>query len=575
MPERLLKYYRPYRKTLFFALLGSVITSALDLCFPLFMRYILGDVLPEGNLFLLGQATIILLFLYLLNFIISYQVSRHGRLMGAKIEQDMRSDLFQHVQSMSFRYFDNIRIGQLISRIVSDIAEIRELVFLGPNYLLVCTITMLGTLGILIYLNWPLALLVNLLLLGKAYESVATNHALKQSGRMIREQVGNLIAQTNESLNAIRLVKSFNNEEWEEKRLDKNGQALLQARKTSFDLLSRLNSNAVLFSNVTNLVIIVVGGAMIAYGKMQISDLVAFLLYVSIFIRPILRLTALAESYQKGMAGYQRFCQLMDTPSENTDLPGAVDCGTLKGSISFKNVSFGYDPGKPVIQNFDLDIAAGEVIAFVGTTGVGKSTICNLLPRFYELQQGVITIDGMDIRNVTLKSLRRNIGIVQQDIFLFSDSVRENIAYGNPHASMEEIITAARLAEADAFINQLPDGYDSQLGERGVKLSGGQKQRIAIARVFLKNPPILILDEATSSLDNETENLIQESLMQLSRNRTTLIVAHRLATIRHADRIVVLTPNGISEHGSHDDLMALQGEYYKLYMAQFSKSPLN
>ena len=541
MPERLLKYYRPYRKTLFFALLGSVITSALDLCFPLFMRYILGDVLPEGNLFLLGQATIVLLFLYLLNFIISYQVSRHGRLMGAKIEQDMRSDLFQHVQSMSFRYFDNIRIGQLISRIVSDIAEIRELVFLGPNYLLVCTITMLGTLGILIYLNWPLALLVNLLLLGKAYE----------------------------------LVKSFNNEEWEEKRLDKNGQALLQARKTSFDLLSRLNSNAVLFSNVTNLVIIVVGGAMIAYGKMQISDLVAFLLYVSIFIRPILRLTALAESYQKGMAGYQRFCQLMDTPSENTDLPGAFDCGTLKGSISFKNVSFGYDPGKPVIQNFDFDIAAGEVIAFVGTTGVGKSTICNLLPRFYELQQGVITIDGMDIRNVTLKSLRRNIGIVQQDIFLFSDSVRENIAYGNPHASMEEIITAARLAEADAFINQLPDGYDSQLGERGVKLSGGQKQRIAIARVFLKNPPILILDEATSSLDNETENLIQESLMQLSRNRTTLIVAHRLATIRHADRIVVLTPNGISEHGSHDDLMALQGEYYKLYMAQFSKSPLN
>ena len=573
MPERLLKYYRPYRKTLFFALLGSVITSALDLCFPLFMRYILGDVLPGGNLLLLGQATAVLLFLYLLNFVISYQVSRHGRLMGAKIEQDMRGDLFRHVQSMSFRYFDNVRIGQLISRIVSDIAEIRELVFLGPNYLLVCTITMVGTLGILIYLNWPLALLVNLLLLGKAYESLATNKALKQSGRIIREQVGNLTAQTNESLNAIRLVKSFNNETWEEKRMDTNGQSLLQARKTSFDLLSRLNSNAVLFSNVTNLVIIVVGGAMISYGKMQISDLVAFLLYVSIFIRPILRLAALAESYQKGMAGYQRFCQLMDTPSENTDLPGAVDCG--KGAISFKNISFGYDPGKPVIQNFDLDIAAGEVIAFVGTTGVGKSTLCNLLPRFYELQRGCITIDGLDIRSMTLKSLRRNIGIVQQDIFLFSDSVRENIAYGKPQASMEEIITAARLAEADTFINQLPEGYDSQLGERGVKLSGGQKQRIAIARVFLKNPPILILDEATSSLDNETENLIQGSLMQLSRNRTTLIVAHRLATIRHADRIVVLTPDGIGEQGSHDELMALQGEYYRLYMAQFSKNQLN
>ncbi len=574
MPKRLLKYYRPYHKILFFALLGSVITSGLDLCFPLFMRYILGEVLPTGKWELLIQATVILLFLYLLNFVISYQVSRHGRLMGAKIEQDMRRDLFHHVQSMSFRYFDNVRIGQLISRIVSDIGEIRELVFLGPNYLLVCTITMLGTLGILIYLNWPLALLVNILLLAKAYESVSTNKALKQSGRIIREQVGNLTAQTNESLNAIRLVKSFNNEEWEEKRLDTNAQALLQARKTSFDLLSRLNSNAVLFSNVTNLVIIVVGGVMIAYGEMKISDLVAFLLYVSIFIRPILRLTALAESYQKGMAGYQRFCQLMNTPSESFDTPDAVDCGTLKGAISFQNVSFGYEQDKPIIRNFTLDIAAGEAVAFVGTTGVGKSTLCNLLPRFYELQSGRITIDGLDIRKITLKSLRRNIGIVQQDIFLFSDAVRENIAYGKPTASLEEITTAAKLAEADGFIQELPKGYDSQLGERGVKLSGGQKQRIAIARVFLKNPPILILDEATSSLDNETENLIQESLTQLSRNRTTLIVAHRLATIRNADRIIVLTPDGIGEQGSHEELIALQGEYYNLYMAQFSKNDL-
>lgn len=572
MPERLLKYYRPYRKVLYFALTGSVITSALDLCFPLFMRHILGDILPTGNLWLLGQATIVLFLLYLLNFFITYQVSRHGRLMGAKIEQDMRSDLFHHVQTMSFRYFDNVRIGQLISRIVSDIAEIRELVFLGPNYLLVCSITMLGTLGILFYLNWPLALLVNLLLIFKAYESVSTNKALKASGRNIREQVGNLTAQTNESLNAIRLVKSFNNEYWEERRLQKNAQDLLEARKASFDLLAKLNSNAVLFSNVTNLVIIVVGGVFISYNKMLISDLVAFLLYVSIFIRPILRLTALAESYQKGMAGYQRFSQLMDTPSETTDFPDALDYGTLKGAISFKDIAFSYEPSKPVIKNFNLEINAGEVIAFVGMTGVGKSTICNLLPRFYEPQSGSITIDGTDIKKLTLASLRRNIGIVQQDIFLFSDSVKENIAYGKPFATIDEIIAAAKLAEADGFINQLPQGYDSQLGERGVKLSGGQKQRIAIARVFLKNPPILILDEATSSLDNETENLIQESLQQLSRNRTTLIVAHRLATIRHADRIIVLTPDGIGEQGSHDELMALQGEYYNLYMAQFTKN---
>lgn len=572
MPERLFKYYRPYRKILFFALAGAVLTSVFDLLFPLYLRHILGDVLPAGNLTALMQATAILLFLYFLNFLISYQVSRHGRLMGAKIERDMRRDLFSHIQTMSFKYFDNTRIGQLVSRIVSDISEIRDLVFLGPNYLLVCSITMLGTMGLLLYINWPLALLVNLLLIAKAYESVSTNKVLKKSGRVIREQVGNLTAQTNESLNAVRLVKSFNNEAIEEKRLAKNAHALLHARKTSFDLLSRLNSNAVFFSNITNLVIIVAGGVMVSYGKMTISDLIAFLLYVGIFIRPLIRLTALAESYQKGVAGYQRFCQLMDAPTEGLDAPDAIDCGTLKGAISFKNISFGYDVERPVISNFNLDIAAGEVVAFVGTTGVGKSTLCNLLPRFYDLSSGQITIDGIDINTIKLKALRRNIGIVQQDIFLFSDSVYENVAYGNPAASYEEVVTAAKLAEADGFIQALPQGYDSQLGERGVKLSGGQKQRIAISRVFLKNPPILILDEATSSLDNETENLIQESLLQLSRNRTTLIVAHRLATIRHANRIVVLTPEGIGEQGTHDELMALEGEYYKLYMAQFSKT---
>ena len=325
----------------------------------------------------------------------------------------------------------------------------------------------------------------------------------------------------------------------------------------------------VFFSNITNLTIIVAGGVLITYGQMEFSDLVAFLLYVSIFIRPILRLNALAEVYQKGIASYQRFEQLMEVAPEIKDGDNAIDAGVLKGDIAFENITFAYDGKEPVIKNFSLEIKAGESVAFVGGTGVGKSTICSLLPRFYELQSGRITIDGRDIKEFTLNSLRRNVGIVQQDIFLFADSVKNNIAYGRPDASMEQIVEAAKLAEADRFIEPLPEKYETALGERGVKLSGGQKQRIAIARVFLKNPPILILDEATSSLDNETEKAIQAALTELSINRTTLVVAHRLATIRNVDRIIVLSPNGIAEQGSHDELMAVHGEYYKLYMAQF------
>lgn len=343
----------------------------------------------------------------------------------------------------------------------------------------------------------------------------------------------------------------------------------LESRKKSFSLLSHSNTSMVFFSNITNLVIIVVGGVLITYEKMAISDLVTFLLYVSIFVRPILRLNALAEVYQKGIASYQRFEELMQVPAEIGDAEDAVDAGNLKGNIRFENITFAYDGKEPVINNLSLDIRAGESVAFVGSTGVGKSTICNLVPRFYELRGGRILIDGTDIRKFTLASLRQNIGIVQQDIFLFSDSVSSNIAYGRPDAADDEIRQAAVLAEADRFIELLPEKYATTLGERGVKLSGGQKQRIAIARVFLKNPPILILDEATSSLDNETEKSIQTSLNELSQNRTTLVVAHRLATIRNVDRIIVLSPQGIAEQGSHDELMAKRGEYYRLYMAQF------
>lgn len=569
MLKRFLKYYLPYKKILIITLLGAVLTSLAELFFPMYLRYIMNDILPQHNVSALLKNAGVLLCLYLFNCFINYKVMLTGRTIGACIEQDMRRALFKHVHSMSFRYFDNQRVGQLVSRIVGDIGEIRELIFLGPNYLLVCTIFMLGTISILFYLNWKLAIIVNILLLAKAYDSVTTNRKLKKAGRDARKQVGNITAQTTESLNAVRLVQSFNNEELEVSKLDEAAAKLFAARKKSFDLLSHSNTAMVFFSNITNLTIIVAGGVLITYGQMEFSDLVAFLLYVSIFIRPILRLNALAEVYQKGIASYQRFEQLMEVAPEIKDGDNAIDAGVLKGDIAFENITFAYDGKEPVIKNFSLEIKAGESVAFVGGTGVGKSTICSLLPRFYELQSGRITIDGRDIKEFTLNSLRRNVGIVQQDIFLFADSVKNNIAYGRPDASMEQIVEAAKLAEADRFIEPLPEKYETALGERGVKLSGGQKQRIAIARVFLKNPPILILDEATSSLDNETEKAIQAALTELSINRTTLVVAHRLATIRNVDRIIVLSPNGIAEQGSHDELMALHGEYYKLYMAQF------
>ncbi len=572
MLKGFLKYYIPYKRILFITLLGSIIVSLAELFFPMYIRYIMNDILPFGNIKELLWAAGVLLFLYLFNTIVNYQVMKRGRMIGVLIEQDMRRALFKHIENMSFRYFDNQRVGQLVARIVGDVGEIRELIFLGPNYLLVCLVFMLGTISILFYLNWQLATIVNILLLMKAYDSVTTNRHLKEAGYTARKEVGNLTAQVTESLNAIRLVQSFNNEDIETSKLDKVAERLLEVRRKSFNILAHSNTSMVFFSNITNLVIIVAGGVLITLGKMQFSDLVAFLLYVSIFVRPILRLNALAEVYQKGVASYQRFEELMRLQPDIEEIQDAVCVKTLKGDIRFENVTFAYDGKKPVLQNFSLHIKAGESVAFVGGTGVGKSTLCSLLPRFYEPKQGKIFIDDIDISTMKLSSLRRNIGIVQQDIFLFADTVQNNIAYGRPDADNKEIYEAAILAEADRFIDMLPQKYDTILGERGVKLSGGQKQRIAIARVFLKNPAILILDEATSSLDNETEKNIQGALNKLSNNRTTLIVAHRLASVRNADRIIVLSPSGIAEQGSHEELMSLQGDYYSLYMAQFEKA---
>ena len=375
-------YYRPYKKILALTLIGSVIASVTELFFPMLIRYIMNELLPQRDVALLLKAAVFMLALYIATSVLNYAVMKKGRTIGALIEQDMRRDIFRHVQRMSFHFFDNQRVGQLVSRIVSDVGEIRELIFLGPNYLLVCIVFMLGTISILFYINWQLALIVNLLLLVKAYDSVTTNRRLKEAGRAARREVGNLSAQTTESLNAIRLVQSFGNEELEDKRLAKVAARLLAAREESFGILSHSNTSMTFFSNITNLTIIVAGGVLITYGKMQFSDLVAFMLYVSIFVRPVLRLNALAEVYQKGVTSYQRFAELMQVQPEITDKPDALDAGVLKGNISFENITFGYNGKKPVLRNFSLQIRAGESVAFVGTTGVGKSTLCSLLPRF-------------------------------------------------------------------------------------------------------------------------------------------------------------------------------------------------
>lgn len=570
MPKGILKYYQPYKYKLGLALAGGTVVALLELIFPMCLRYIVQELLPQRDVQVILMAAGGLLAMYLLTCCLSYVVMVSGRTIAANMERDMRQAAFAHVQRFSFRFFDNERVGNLVSRVVGDIAEIRELLFLGPNYLVVCIIMMLGTLMVLLYVNWQLALIVNLLLLGKAYDSSRTNRMMKAAGRVTRKKVGSLNAQATESLQAVRVVQSFTNEAAEEAKLKKLGEELIIASRRGFELLGHSNTSMVFFSNITNLVIVVMGSVLIAYGKMQISDLITFLLYVAVFIRPVLRLNALADMYQKGAASYQRFTELMAMEQEIKDEAGAIEVKEVQGEIAFENVSFGYREEEPILEDFSLRIRAGETVALVGGTGVGKSTVCSLLPRFYEPQAGRITIDGRDIKDFTLHSLRQHIGTVSQDIFLFSDSVRANIAYGRLDATEEEILKTAQLAEVDRFVEQLPEGYATELGERGVKLSGGQKQRIAIARAFLKNPPILVLDEATSSLDNATEKSIQVALERLSSNRTTLIVAHRLATVQNADRIIVLGAKGkILEEGTHAELLAKQGEYARLYNTQF------
>ena len=563
-----LHYYKPYKRILYGVVIGSLVAALLDLIFPMMVRQILNEVLPQKNINRLLQDSGVLFILYLGNYGLLYIVNYYGHLMSAKIENDMRRDLFEHFQKMSFRYFDNAKTGQLLSRLTSDIAEIGELSFRGPNDVIVCCITMVGTIGILFWMNVYLGILIALLLITKTLHTVYVNKKMKAAFRDNRIKSGEITARAEESLGGIRLVKAFAQEEYELARFMEKSLDFLETRRKSYKILAYFSGSVNFFTNITNLLILACGGLLIAKDKLSLSDFVAFLLYVNLFMKPLLRLTVFTEMYQRGMAGFQRFYEIMEMQPEIIDNKNAIDCVQIRGEIEFDNLVFGYSEQRKVIKGFNLKITPGQTVAFVGETGAGKTTIASLLLRFYEPLSGKILIDGIDIRQYKQQELRRNIGIVQQDVFLFSDSVTHNIAYAKPEAEHSEVENAARLAAADKFIEELPNKYATEIGERGVKLSGGQKQRLAIARVFLKNPPIVILDEATSSLDNHTEKLIQESLDRLAENRTTLIIAHRMSTIKNADKIIVLNNGEVAEIGTHSTLMSGGGLYYNLYNAQ-------
>ena len=568
MFKTFLSYYQPYKGILLFIIIGSLLRALLELFFPYVVKLMLEQQLPLQNLPLLLKWSAALLAMYLVNFGMHFGIIYWAQAMSYAMERDMRRDLFRHLQKLSFGFYDKNKSGQLLSRLTSDLSEVNGFAGNAPNDIIICGLTMVGTMVILVYMNPMLGSLIAILLLLKAVHTVFVNLRMKKAFFANRIAMGEVSAKAAESINGVRLIKAFAGERSDMAQFMEKADAYLATSKKSFKITSYFVGSMIFFSNFINVAILVVGGLLINKGLMSFGELVAFFLYVGLFMKPLMQLLGFIQVYQRGMAGFKRFYELLQEKPEIVDAPDAKSCPPCKGNITFDNVSFAYADGRPVIRGLSLDVAAGETVAFVGATGAGKTTIASLLLRFYEPQSGRILLDGCDIRELTQESLRRQIGLVQQDVFLFGDSVRYNIAYAKPDATADEVQAAAKAAAADEFIQKLPDGYDTEVGERGVKLSGGQKQRLAIARVFLKNPPVVVLDEATSALDNITEQQIQRELDELAVGRTTLIIAHRLSTIRHADKIVVLDEGAVVECGTHEELLARRGHYFALYSKQ-------
>lgn len=551
---------------MFFAFLISI----ADLIFPMFTRKMINEIIPDGRMDLLLQWTLIMAALFLLRFISFYVVAYWGHLLGVKIERDMRSDVFTHLQTLPFSYFDKNKTGHIMSRIINDLRDITELAHHGPEDLFISIVMLLGSFIILMTIEWRLTLILFLFIPIMLLYVMNKRKKMSESFREVRKKIADVNSQLENSISGTRVAKSFTNEEYEIEKFNEGNYAFSNARRQAYKVMAEFMSVMGIMTNILNLIVISIGGYFVYLEILNFGDLFSFTLYVNFFMQPLKRLTQFTEQFQDGMTGFRRFLDIMDTKSDIVDKKNAMELKDVKGKIEFKDVSFSYsDDEDTILRDLNIEIDPGKTVAIVGPSGAGKTTLCHLIPRFYETKEGSIFIDGIDIKDIKLKSLRKNIGLVQQDVFLFTGTIRENILYGNPSASDEEVVKAAKNASIHKFIMSLPQDYDTYIGEKGVRLSGGQKQRISISRLFLKNPPILILDEATSALDNETEVLIQKSLENLAMGRTTLVIAHRLSTIKNADEIIVLTRNGIEERGPHEELLKRQGLYENLYKSQF------
>lgn len=563
MIRKFAKYYKPFKWWFAADMLCAFLSSLCDLFYPMITRVMINDYIPNKLVDKLIVVGVIMLVLYIVKMGLNYFIEYYGHLIGVGIQSNMRREIFAHLQRLPFTYFDNNKTGSLMSRVVHDLQEISELAHHGPEDLFLSIIMLAGSFILMWWINPWLTLIIFAILPLLIIFTGKKRRKMSDAFKETREKIAEVNANLENSLSGIRVSKSFVNYEAEMAKFKENDNKFVAARKSAYKAMAEFSSGNSFILDFLNVVVIIAGGIFLSYGIIEFADLVAYLLYVNMFMKPIRKLIGFVEQYQNGISGYTRFLEIMAQEPEK-DSENAVEIDKVKGDIRFENVTFAYDEGHEVLKNININIPAGKTVAIVGSSGGGKTTVCHLLPRFYDISEGKITLDGRDIREITFDSLRKNIGIVQQDVFLFTGTVYDNIAYGKPEATREEVLNAAKLAKIDVFVESLPEKYETYIGERGIKLSGGQKQRIAIARAFLKNPPVLILDEATSALDNTTEIYIQQSLAELSKGRTTIVVAHRLSTVRNADNIIVLTKDGIAEQGTHAQLVANNGIYAKM-----------
>ncbi|USK70473.1 ABC transporter ATP-binding protein [Peribacillus asahii] len=568
MLKQFFSYYKPHKRLFYIDFFSAIVVAILELAFPVAVQWFIDSLLPTGEWDEITKIGFLLFFVYLLSTVLNYIVNYLGHKLGIYIETDMRQALFNHMQKQSFRFFDNMKTGNIMSRITTDLFDIGEFAHHGPEDFFIAIMTFIGAFLLMFNINSQLALIVLVMVPILIFVISLSNKLMKKGWATMYSKIADVNGRVEDSISGIRVVKSFTNEAYEMERFENQNSIFKDAKIFAYRVMASTHASIYFLTRLLTLIVLIVGAWFSFNGTLTYGELVSFVLFTNVLIKPIDKISALLEMYPKGMAGFKRFQDMLNADPDVMDKPDAVAVNQLAGNITFHEVGFSYDGKLPILQNINLTIQAGQTVALVGPSGAGKTTLCSLIPRFYDVTGGGITIDGLDIRNMTQRSLRENIGIVQQDVFLFTGTIRENIAYGKLDASMEEIVEAARKAHLLDLIEGLPQGFETEIGERGVKLSGGQKQRLAIARMFLKNPPILILDEATSALDTETEKIIQQSLEELSENRTTIVIAHRLATIRNADQVYVVTKNGIEESGKYDKLVEKGGILANLHQNQ-------